>query len=182
MTEERREIPWLPEWKYFVSNLWRVKSKRWIMKFESNKYWHQRIKLYWAWWKHDVRHYQVHRLVYCVFNNLDYNFWLVDKISKCYWLILHKDNDPLNNRLDNLYMWTQKENMRQCSNEWRVVIPEIKYWEEHISSKYTEEQVKEILRLHQEWVAQIEISRMFWIPKSSISSIVSRRIRKHVSL
>lgn len=79
-------------------------------------------------------------------------------------------------------MWTQKENMRQCSNEWRIVIPEIKYWEEHISSKYTEEQVKEILRLHQEWVAQIEISRMFWIPKSSISHIVSRRIRKHVSL
>ena len=41
MEEEiRKEIPWLPEWKYFVSNLWRVKNwkvkcRKWrILKFE----------------------------------------------------------------------------------------------------------------------------------------------------
>ncbi len=131
MEEVRKEIPWLPKWKYFVSNLGRVKSKRWIMKFERNHYWHNRIKLYWAWWRNDVRHYQVHRLVYCVFNDLDYNFWLDKHISKCEWLILHKDNNPDNNKLDNLYIWTQKENMWQCIEDWRFVFLEPRYWKDN---------------------------------------------------
>ena len=119
MFEERKPIPFLPEWKYYVSNLWRVKNATWkIMKVEKNKYWHNRIKLYWAWGKFDVRHYQVHRLVFCVFNNLDYSFWLSDKISESL-LVCHKDNNPDNNELSNLYMDTQKENMWQCIKEWR---------------------------------------------------------------
>lgn len=132
MEEVRKEIPWLPKWKYFVSNLGRVKSKRWIMKFERNHYWHNRIKLYWDGWRKDVRHYQVHRLVYCVFNDLDYNFWLDKHISRCEWLILHKDNNPDNNRLDNLYIWTQKENMWQCIEDWRFVFLEPRYWKDTI--------------------------------------------------
>lgn len=153
MEEIRKEIPRLPEWKYFVSNLgrvknWKVRNRKWkILKFESNHYWHQRVKLYWEWWRDDVRHYQVHRLVYCVFNNLDYDFWLTWKISNSYWLILHKDNNPLNNRLDNLYIGTQKDNMQQCINDWRFVFLEPKYWEAnnrykpelHVSRKTSDE-------------------------------------------
>lgn len=129
-----KEIPRLPKWKYFVSNLgrvknWNVKNRKWrILKFESNHYWHQRIKLYGAGWKKDVRHYQVHRLVYCVFNNLDYDFWLSDRMSESKWLILHKDNNPLNNKLDNLYLWTQKDNMQQCIKDGRFVFLEPKFW------------------------------------------------------
>lgn len=123
-----KEIPRLPKWKYFVSNLGRVKSKRWIMKLESNHYWHRRVKLYWNGWRKDVKYYQVHRLVYCVFNNLDYHFWLSDRISKSEWLVLHKDNNPANNKLENLYLWTQKDNMQQCIKDWRFIFLEPKFW------------------------------------------------------
>ena len=180
MEEIRKEIPWLPKWKYFVSNLGRIKSRRWIMKFEYNHYWHVRIKLYWKWWKNDVRHYQVHRIVYCVFNNLDYNFWLVNDISKCYWLVLHKDNNPLNNRLDNLYMWTQKDNMGQCSSEWRI--KNLSGFWRGIQKKLsinTVKTIKFLLSIGKSWA---EISEILWIPRTTIYNIKNWYTRKHVSL
>lgn len=187
MEEIRKEIPWLPEWKYYVSNLWRVKNgkvqnRSWrIMKFERNRYWHCRIKLYWDWWRNDVRHYQVHRLVYCVFNNLDYDYWLDWSMSNYYWLILHKDNNPENNRLDNLYMWTQKDNMQQCIKDWRFSFLETKYWEENNSAILTEDDVRMIRALAECWVKQNLIAECLWASKSTINSIVAGRTWKHVS-
>lgn len=186
MEEIRKEIPWMPKWKYFVSNLgrvknWKVKCRKWrILKFESNRYWHQRIKLYGDWWRNDVRHYQVHRLVYCVFNNLDYDFWLTWKLSNSYWLILHKDNDPLNNRLDNLYMWTQKENMQQCSRDWRVIPSNLK-WEANWNSKLNEEKAIQILNLHYQGLPYDKIAEIIQVSKSTIWGIVKWRTRKHVA-
>lgn len=183
MKEEiRKEIPWLPKWKYFVSNLWRVKNwkvkcKKWrILKFEHNHYWHQRVKLYWPGWRNDVRHYQVHRLVYCVFNNLDYGYWLTPTT----WLVCHKDNNPLNNRLDNLYIGTAKDNMQQCSRDWRVVVPCLK-WESNWNSKLTEEKVLQILNLHYQGLSYDKIVEAVWISKSTICDIVKWRTRKHVA-
>ena len=185
--EERKEITWLPKWKYFVSNLgrvknWKVKTKKWkILKFESNRYWHQRVKLYWDWWRHDVRHYQVHRLVYCVFNWLDYDFWLTWDLSNSYWLVLHKDNNPLNNRLDNLYMWTQKDNMRQCVNDWRFVFVEGKKWEDNNNCTLKEADVVDILERYRNWEKQVDIAKRYNVSKSTINSICKWRLRKHVS-
>lgn len=187
MEEVRKEIPWLPKWKYFVSNLgrvknWNVKNRKWrILKFESNRYWHQRVKLYWSWWRNDVRHYQVHRLVYCVFNDLDYNFGLCEDMSEATWLVCHKDNNPLNNRLDNLYMWTQKENMQQCIDEWRFKFMETRYWEDVHNSKLTEEQVQEIIDRIWKWEKQNDLAEEFWVAKSTINAIRKWRIRKHVA-
>lgn len=48
------------------------------------------------------KHYLVHRLVYCIFNNLDINGdFDID----------HKDNNPTNNCLDNLQRMTHKDNI-----------------------------------------------------------------------
>lgn len=187
MEEIWKEIPWLPKWKYFVSNLgrvknWNVKTRKWkILKFESNNYWHQRIKLYWAWWKKDVKHYQVHRLVYCVFNNLDYHFWLCGDISKSVWLVCHKDNNPLNNRIDNLYMWTQKENMQQCSKEWRIMVSK-EVWEKNPNSKLTNKDVIKIRELYNQGMKQKDIANLLWVSKSTICSICRFKTRNHVSL
>ena len=179
MEEIRKEIPWLPEWKYFVSNLGRVKSKRWIMKFERNRYWHNRIKLYWAWGRTDVKHYQVHRLVYCVFNNLDYYYWLDKNISKCEWLVLHKDNNPDNNSLDNLYVWTQKDNMSQCVKDWRIDTS----W--FIAGKFhknlTEDLVLQIIQKSNQWMTWKDISKEYWIWKDTVYNIINWKTRKHVA-
>ena len=179
MKEIWKEIPRLPNGKYQVSNFGRVKSKRWVMKFESNHYWHQRIKLYWAWWRNDVKHYQVHRLVYCVFNWLDYNVGLDEHISKSDGLILHKDNNPLNNRLDNLYMWTQKDNMSQCSREWRIVVPMLK-WEYNAQSKLKNSDIKNIIKLIEDWIKQVDIAKMYGVSKSAICAINKRRCWGHL--
>lgn len=48
------------------------------------------------------KHYLVHRLVYCVFNNLDIN-------GK--FIIDHIDNNSENNNIDNLQKMTQQENI-----------------------------------------------------------------------
>lgn len=186
MEEIRKEIPWMPKWKYFVSNLgrvknWKVKCRKWrILKFESNRYWHQRIKLYGDWWRNDVRHYQVHRLVYCVFNNLDYDFWLTWKLANSYWLVLHKDNNPLNNRLDNLYIWTQKENMQQCSRDWRTINPSMMGL--YKQKKTTVEEVKEVKRMAKEWITWADISKKLWLSVTTVYDIINWRTRKHVSL
>ena len=187
MKEIWKEIPWLPKWKYFVSNLgrvknWNVKTRKWkILKFESNRYWHQRVKLYWAWGGKDVKHYQVHRLVYCVFNNLDYNFWLYKNISKSIWLVCHKDNNPLNNKIDNLYMWTQKENMQQCNEEWRMIIPKW-MWEKNPNSKLVKEDIIRIRELYNQGMKYNDIANLLWVSKSTICNICRFKTRNHVSL
>lgn len=175
MQEIRKEIPRLPDGKYRVSDLGRVKSNRWVMKFESNHYWHQRIKLYWPWWRYDVRHYQVHRLVYCVFNGLDYNEWLDTDMSKCSMLVLHKDNNPLNNRLDNLYTWTQKDNMSQCKNDWRFVYN--KWWGKNKLKKETVVKVKKYLR---EWMRWADVANMLWLKRTTVYGIKTWRSWKNV--
>ena len=178
--EEWREIPRLPQWKYFVSNLGRIKNRKWkIMKYESNHYWHQRIKLYGN-NKHDCKHYQVHRAVYCVFNWLDYEHWLHEDISKCTSLVLHKDNNPFNNRLDNLYMWTQKDNMKQCSKEWRIVVPALK-WEYNPLAKLKESDIPKIIELINSGICQNKIAEMFWVSCSAINNIWKWRSRKFTS-
>lgn len=176
MKEIWKEIPRLPNGKYQVSNFGRVKSKRWVMKFESNHYWHQRIKLYWAWWRNDVKHYQVHRLVYCVFNWLDYNEWLDADISKCSMLVLHKDNNPFNNRLDNLYTWTQKDNMSQCSREGRIKYPT----NDLTKKKLNKEMAKLVKKYLREWMRWADVAANLWLKRTTVYDIKMGHTRKNV--
>lgn len=87
----------IPEWpNYSVSNMGRIrnnKTNRLLKNDNSTKY--SRVSFT------NKRHYYIHRLVYCVFNN-DYN---LDG-----FVIEHIDANPRNNKLDNLQKITQQEN------------------------------------------------------------------------
>lgn len=172
MEELRCTIPWY-EWKYRVSNLWRVKSKSVILKTERNKMWYHRIKLYGFGWKFDKKTYQIHRLVYCSFNKLPIHFDWNN-------LVCHKDNNIENNKLDNLYTGTQIDNMRQASNDWRVVVPQLK-WQLNANSKLTDSNVVIIKKLLDKWVQQKIIAEAFGISKSTINAIYKLRLWNHVS-
>lgn len=81
---------------YSVSSCGRVKNNntnRLLHLDNCQKYTRVQLK--------NKKHYYVHRLVYCVFNNdYDLNGFVVD----------HIDNNPKNNRLENLQKITHQEN------------------------------------------------------------------------
>lgn len=172
MTEQRKEIPWF-ENKYRVSNMGRVKSKYWIMKFEHNHHGYPRIKFYGKWGKKDRHCYLVHRLVYNVFNNLpmEYNYKN---------LICHKDNNPKNARLDNLFIGTYSDNMSQCRDEWRLVVPAYK-GEKNAKAKLKDEDIPKILDLINGGTPQNHIAKLYWVSDSVINSIYKWRSRKHLT-
>lgn len=94
--EEWRQIPF--NVKYSISNMGRVvnnTNNRLLSIDNSQKY--CRI----AFSPNRTKHYYIHRLVYCIFNN-DYDLegFVID----------HIDNNPKNNQLSNLQKITQSEN------------------------------------------------------------------------
>jgi len=122
-----KDIVWY-EGRYQVSNLWNVKSlsytiqfnaKPWLssrnykeilLKYKYIKWWYKSISLR----KNSINsNFLVHRLVYCTFNNIDVKF---NKYKNC---ICHKDDNPDNCNLYNLFLWTQSDNMKDCFRKWR---------------------------------------------------------------
>lgn len=63
--------------------------------------------------------------------------------------VCHKDNNPLNNRVDNLYWGTQKENMSQASGDGRMLGPSTSL-EDHSRSKLTNPQRTLIIHLYRD--------------------------------
>lgn len=98
------------EWKiieenplYSVSNLGRIKNNKTnrILKIDTNQK-YQRVCL------NTKKHYYVHRLVYCTFNNdYDLDGFVID----------HIDSNPSNNKLNNLQKITHKENNLKRFND-----------------------------------------------------------------
>lgn len=91
------------QWKVFpLNNLYEVSSYGRVRNIKTNRLLkiddfqkYQRVSL------NDKKHYYLHRMVYCTFNN-DFNLegFIID----------HIDNNPKNNKLDNLQKITQQEN------------------------------------------------------------------------
>lgn len=120
-TEIWKDIPGY-EWKYQVSSLWNVKSPEKFSKIGRKLKWkmlkqtlwtngYLYIKLYW----NNKKNYVVQRLVWFTFLWLDLE-WKWYKESLC---VCHRDDNPLNNRLDNLFLWTQKDNMNDMYKKLR---------------------------------------------------------------
>lgn len=119
--EEWRDIPWY-EWLYQVSNLWRVKSlyrkingciyqSRVILTWISR--WYNQVHLS-VWWSRKA--FFVHRLVAAWFLWLDlYSF----NFGTDWLFVCHKDDNPFNNKSENLFIWTAKDNSTDMSRKWR---------------------------------------------------------------
>ena len=165
------------EWKYQISNLGKVKSinylrtwKEKILSLHKCKNWYSR-----AW----------------LFNNSIGNWYLVSRLVAQYFIpnplglpfVLHKDetldeNWALYNWMDNLFWWTQSDNMKDCFKKWRWYSlfknnhpkPTLwKFWKDNKSAKPINQYTLE-WGFIREWWSIIDAAKELWISKSNISA------------
>ena len=160
-----KDIFWY-EWLYQVSNLGNVKSlgkwkthnsKERILKFSFSTWWYQKIVLCKNW---KVKDFKINRIVAQAFLWLDIN----DK----YTLVCHKNDVRVDNRLENLFLWTHKDNMQDCVKKWRI---SKMYWERNHNSKLNLEKIQEIKLMLINWIKQYIIAERYWVNQSVISRI-----------
>jgi len=162
-------IPWF-EWIYQVDEIWvvtNIKTGKRIKPTICN--WYEKVRLYKSW---KEKKYYVHRLVYCIFN------WIDLKFNWYKWnnIVRHKDDNPSNNKLSNLEIGTQKDNIGDCIKRWRFAS-----WEKHWWHKLKESQIKRIKLMLEIWtLTQIKISKFFWVWPDIISRIKSWIYWKHI--
>jgi len=167
---------------YQISNLGRVKSlDRYIKHRGGNTFIKEKILksilkinnysecfLY----KYNKKTYRVriHRLVAQQFLDLD--------ISDSKMCVCHKDDNRSNNHVDNLFLGTAKDNVRDCMKKNR------RYHfigEKNGCSKLTEKQVLKIRELCKNTnLTHKEISKQFNVSESRISIIKNRKSWKHI--
>ncbi len=99
-----KDIP-LFAW-YQASNLWRIRNSKRILNWNKN-HWYLYINFYLKWKK------AIHRLIASTFHWLDIN----DR-NIC---VCHKNDIKDDNREKNLFLWTHKDNIRDCINKWRRI-------------------------------------------------------------
>lgn len=171
-----KDIHWY-EWKYQISDLWNIKSLsrekkckwnwiqfiKWkILKQVINKYWYMDIKLC---KNSKSTHYLVHRLVAQVFHWLDINNIKI--------LVCHKDDNPINNNKNNLFLWTHKDNSQDMINKWRQWNL-WKFWQLHHNSKKVNQYSKN-LEFIKTWDSLMDVKRELWINYSNISLVCNRK-------
>lgn len=157
------------EWfNYEVSNFWNIKSLGWsetlnwrwrgftrvkkekILKSWSKQYNYQCIYLCKDWKKY-VK--MVHRLVAQAFLWLDINNPKIE--------IWHKDNNPKNNNINNLYLTTHIKNEEYKKICWRTA-----FWEKNWTARLSEKQVLEIYKKFKDWKRIYELEKEYnhkWI-------------------
>lgn len=189
--EIRVPIVWY-EWLYEVSNLWNVYSierkrdtnvkKRW-----SNQYFNRelktkgvKLKAVIAHWYYRVslnkdgkaKHFVVHRIVACSFKWIWLDFKWRDHV------VCHIDDNKLNNSVHNLYIWTQKQNLADAKRNWIKV-----WWSRSIAwierrSKITMDKANEIRSKYTNNDNLIEVWKIYWVSKDTISKILRNKIWK----
>lgn len=112
----------------------------------------------------DRRYYRVHRVIYRTF---------IGEIPEGK-VICHKDDDPNNNRLSNLYAGTHSENVRDAAVNGKKL-----KGEQIRNSKLKEYDVIEILSLFGK-MRNVDIANMFGVDKSTITDIFKNRTWKHI--
>ena len=100
-----RKINEFPEKEYYISNLWNFKN--WDIKKSilDNWNWYKQVSIW-----HSLKRY-VHRLV------ADSFIWDVKGLVVC-----HKDDNPSNNRMENLFIWTTQDNIDDKIKKGRHIV------------------------------------------------------------
>lgn len=154
----------IPDFEYQVSNYWRIKSLDKIT-LQKNQWWwitkyHKKWKILKCWSKHHnyqciylckdwIRNVRmVHRLVAQVF------LWLWNSDSKIE--VWHKDNNPGNNNINNLYLTTHRANEDYKMLCWRTT-----FWERSTSATLTEIQVIDIYKKYKSWTKVADLQREY---------------------
>lgn len=175
MEEIWKNVQWY-EWKYLVSNLWRVKSiinKEIILKPHFCKYWYMKLNLS---LNNKRRAYKVHRLVAIAFIENPEN-----KIQ-----VNHKNWIKHDNLLENLEWCTRSENMQHAWDTWLKTLKnnhfinnhpmKWKFWKlnhKHISvNQYSKEWI-----FIKNWDSLSDITRTLWFPQWNIVSCCKLRLK-----
>jgi len=168
--QEFKDIPWY-EWLYQISNFWIVKSlpKVWsgghnwkILGATINWAGYYIVTLF----KDKKRRiFGVHRLVLSAFEWLD-----LESSKQC---ACHKNDVRNDNRLENLFIGTHKDNSQDCIKKWRWID---RRWEKNSWAKFTSVQVKEIRDNYTgSWWEQVKLSLKYWVHKSVIQAMLANK-------
>ena len=131
------------------------------MKPRINKKWYLEVSLFM--WKRKL--YTVHRLVWSAFLWLD-----LYEIKKSHWIcVLHKDDNPSNNNVNNLFLWTHLDNVKDMDKKWRRKNwLQWKFWKDSKSSKKVAQYTVnwELIKI---WDCIKDITRELWFDNSWIT-------------
>lgn len=130
-TEIWKPIIWY-EGLYEISNLSNIRRIKWSERCKSNRNLKKKMNNKWYYIvslskKSKKSAYTVHRILAKLFIPNPNNFPIV----------MHLDNNPLNNSIDNLKWWTTEENMQQMWDEKRHKIcnpNKWKFWKDNHNS------------------------------------------------
>lgn len=171
-----KDIPWW-EWLYQISSLWRVKS---LHRYVKNWSWYRTVRERIIIWSPDYFWYiqlslsnwnkslktRIHRLIGVVFLGIDKS-----DTDIC---VLHRDDNPRNNRLDNLFIWTRADNAhdREMKWRWKWLSWKDSYffwrkWKDHHSS-IPVLQYSLSWYLIKKWESATVIERELWFGRSNI--------------
>jgi len=168
--EERKIIPF-GNWNYRINKCWeiqrlhRYKKIRLSMKTTLRAL-YPRVSLC---HNYEKKNYMVNRLMWCAF------LWLNMEDRRT--LVLHLDDNPSNNNLNNLSLWTQADNMKDMRRKWR---DNFLKWSSHPMAKLNEEKVRQI-KLSYNLNSQT-LWNIYWVSRDMIDRIRAWKNRTHVMI
>jgi len=155
-----KDIFWY-EWLYQVSNIWNVKSLfryKKTLKPKKRKDWYLEFNLY---KNKKVKFFRWHRLVASAF------LWCKLEFV---WnnLVCHKNDIRDDNRIENLFLGTHKDNAQDCIKKGRWTDNS---WEKNGMNIYAIEKIDKVKLLIKEWYKNIDIEKTTGVYHKTVSDI-----------